>query len=373
MENSNPESEITYPGEEKSIKISAFRRWTGRIIKLIICAVILGASIAGASYIVKTAPRPEIRPPVKKIPVVQAQEISLSTEQITIQAMGKVMPAQQVVLKSSVSGEIVYIHQEFTEGGLLPKGIEILRIDPEDYELTVKQKRRQVSDAEYALKIEMGHQEIARREWELLNLVKKTGESDGELALRKPHLEKAEADLAAAEAELRQSEVNLSRTSILSPFNAMVRTKSVDIGSQISTQEQLAEIIGTDEFWIQVSLPMDRLKWIDIPRKAGDPGSGVRIYYSNKEKPLFRDGEIVKLLPDLESQGRMARLLVSIKDPLALNPVNKEQLPLLIGQYVTIDIKGHKLKNVIRIPDPLSGINPGYGSWIRARLFKLRK
>ena len=82
-------------------------------------------------------------------------------------------------------------------------------MDARDYELAVTQKQSQVVNADYNLKLELGHQEVAKREWSLLNGSKPAKSSDLELALRKPHLDKAKADLAAAKAELKQAKINL--------------------------------------------------------------------------------------------------------------------------------------------------------------------
>jgi multidrug resistance efflux pump len=67
-----------------------------------------------------------------------------------------VVPARELTVKSRVSGEIVYIHPELIDGGIISKGTEIIRIDPDDYELTIIKAKRDVVQAEYALKIEQG-------------------------------------------------------------------------------------------------------------------------------------------------------------------------------------------------------------------------
>jgi len=127
-----------------------------------------------------------------------------------------------------------------------------------------------------------------------------------------------------------------------------VRTRSVEIGSQVSTGEQLAELVGTDEYLAQVAIPLDRLKWISVPRKAGESGSLVRIRYRNGE--YERVGTVIRLLSDLETEGRMARVLVAIPDPLNLESENFDQPPLLLGEYVQAEIEGQELQDVFRIP-----------------------
>jgi multidrug efflux pump subunit AcrA (membrane-fusion protein) len=164
---------------------------------------------------------------------------------------------------------------------------------------------------------------------------------------KKPQLEAAKSKLAADRADLKKAKLNLARTRIRAPFNAIVRAKHVDVGSQVSGQEKLAELIGTDIYWIQASIPVDRLRWILIPNDLADFGSKVRISHRNGHELA---GTVIKLLGDLETEGRMARILVEVKDPLGLKSKEKYQLPLLIGEYLRIEIEGRELHNVYRIP-----------------------
>lgn len=317
------------------------------IIRIVLSLVILGVGIGAASYLKNSAPRTKKRPPVKLSPIVLIQTVKPSSYQIIVTAMGTVIPAREVVLKSRVSGEIVEIHPEFTEGGFLKKDMRIIQIDPQDYELALARKRSTVTDAEYALKLELGHQAVAKREWELLNQGKAALDMEKELALRQPHLDKVRADLSAAEAELKVAMLDLERTHITLPFNAMVRSKSVDRGSQVTPQEPLAELVGTDAYRVQASLTVDRLEWIDVPVQTGDHGSKAQIIYGRGNEC---SGKVIRLLGDLAAEGRMARILVEVADPLGLNSSNQNRTPLLIGEYVRVKILGRKLDNVFQIP-----------------------
>jgi RND family efflux transporter MFP subunit len=229
----------------------------------------------------------------------------------------------------------------------LQKNSPVLRIDPKDYELALQQKQRSLSDAEYAYKLELGRQDVARREWNLLYGENKTGQVESELALRKPHLEKAQIDVEAARAELEQAKINLARTRLTAPFNALVLNKYVDLGSQVSLQEKLADLVGTDAYWVQVSVPVEHLKWLKIPRDYAEEGAQATIYYRESN---VRQGRVIRLLADLSKEGRMARLLVEVKDPLDLLAKNGRRPPLLIGEYVRVVLEGADLPDVYRIP-----------------------
>jgi len=321
--------------------------WRRILFKVVAPVLILGVGITAAANIRQTSPKVHRRPPAATAPMVQVEAATRSQEQVLVKVMGSVVPARQIVLKSRVSGEVIAMAPEFVDGGLFKTDEEIMKLDEEDYQLDVVQKQSAVTEANYNLKLEQGHQEVAKREWEILNGQKPSKSLDAELALRKPHLAKARSDLWAAQANLKQSRLNLERTTICAPFNAIVRTRYVDLGSQVTAQGDLAELVGTDRYWIKVSVPVGYLKWITIPNRNGEPGSPAQVTYRNEYQ---RPGRVVKLLGDLESEGRMARLLVAVDDPLDLKIQDARRPPLLIGEYVRVEIQGQALENVFRIP-----------------------
>jgi RND family efflux transporter MFP subunit len=321
--------------------------WRRKTLVALMSLVVIAAAIGIAILLVFTKPKAGRRHPQKSNPLVSVISVRPETHTVTVRVMGTVVPAKELTLKSRVSGEIVRMHPEFTEGGLLRKGEEILRIDEVDYQLVVAQKQSAVADARYALKLEMGRQEIARREWQLLNGDNLAPAGDAELALRKPHLEKAQSDLIAAEAELEAARLQLARTKIHAPFNAIVRTTLVQQGSQVTPQENIATLVNTDTYWIQASIPVDQLQWIDIPGREASMGSEAVVRYQNG---AVRTGRVIRLLSDLEKQGRMARLVIQIADPLSLASPDVEAPAMLIGEYVQADIQGRPVPDAYRIP-----------------------
>ena len=327
---------------------NARRRWR-YAATVLVCMVILAVGAGLGAHLKKTAPKAHRRLPEKTLPQVETVTLQPVAHRVSIEAMGSVIPAREMVLKSRVSGQVAAIHTEFAAGGIVTQGQRLVKVDPQDYQLALARKESQLTNAEYELKVEMGYQEVARQEWNLLNKGQPLQAGDEELALRKPHLAKVRADVAAARAELEQARLDLSRTDIEAPFNALIRETHVAIGSQVSSQDALAELVGTDEYWIQVSLPVDRLGWFDIPHRRSDPedpGAAASVSYRGHQ----RSGRVIRLLGDLETQGRMARILVAVKDPLGLAHKAPNDPPLLIGEYVRVSIQGRLLTGVYQIP-----------------------
>ena len=328
-------------------KQPALKPASRNIMRLVICLLLIGAGIIGARLLIATKPKVNRRPPERMAPLVRTAVLQPENYTFSIPAMGTVIPSRETGLEVPVSGEVIYVHSEFTEGGMFAQGTKILQVDPKDYELAVQQKRRALADAEYSLKLEQGHQDVARQEWSLLYGDKVVNKGESDLALRKPHLEKVQAEIAAAKAELEQAEINLNRTTLTAPFNALVLKSYVELGSQVSSQKRLADLVGTDTYWVQVSLPVDRLRWVQVPNGDQGAGSEVDIFYRADN---VKTGRVARLLPDLSKEGRMARLLIEVADPLDLQAKDEKQPMLLIGEFVRVSIEGEELHNVYRVP-----------------------
>lgn len=311
-----------------------------KLLIALICLALLALAIGGAVAFVKTAPKAEKKRPPKTAPLVETQALDRVDETVVLHLTGTVVPAKEILLRARVGGEIVSLADGFIDGGLLKKDAEILKIDPTDYELALAAAESKLATARFNHKMELGRHDVAQCEWEQLKSADAT-EQEKELALRTPHLAASEAALKAAEAAVEKTRLDLSRTQIRAPFNAVVLSRSVNVGSQTSPSGQLARLAGTDAYWVKVSIPVDRLPWLDIP------GSAVKV---RSTSGAVREGRVIRLLGDIEAKGRMARILVEVKDPLGLEPDNKDKKPLLLGEYVRTEIKGQTLKGIHNIP-----------------------
>lgn len=321
--------------------------WGEKIALTVFSIAVLGISAGVSFYMIKNKPKPVRRKPPPAELTVQVRTLNLASHQVSIPVMGTVIPAVQIDLKARVAGEVIWTNPEFVEGGIIRKRDVILKIDPTDYELALVREKAALETAVYEYKVEQGRQEIAKVEWELLGLEEETGEMDQELALRQPHIREKEVKLEAAKARLAQAQLALDRVVVRAPFNAIIRSVMVDMGGQASIQTTLASLVGTDTYRIQAAIPIDQLRWIRIANGPGDGGSQVLIHSGTG---VVRSGAIQKLLSDLEPSGKLARVLIDVKDPLDLDRAREERRPLLLGEFVRLEIKGRTLEDVFIIP-----------------------
>jgi len=322
-------------------------------------------------YWITSKPQANRKFVTKNIPLVELINPEFKDHTLSVYAMGTVIAAQEVNLTSRISGMVIATNPNFIEGGILKKGEKIVSLDPTDYKLAIAQRQSDVEKARFNLKLEQGRQAIALREFELLGAKLKPEEK--ELVLRKPHLKAAKAALNAAKATLKQAQLNLERTHPASPFDAIVISRNANIGSWISTFSTgtpLVKLIGVKQFWIDVSLPVDKLRWINIPKSNSDKGAMVRIAYETGwGKGIYRQGTIKRLKAAVESEGRMAKLIVEVDDPLSQKPENKNAPPLMLGTFVRLKIQGKVLNNVAALPETL--LHDGKKLWLMSAENKL--
>lgn len=317
-------------------------------ILIIFLILIIGS---GVSYLLITT-GPEIVPEEKtsSARIVQTIAIAPETRSVSVGAFGSVIPSREVTVRPQVSGQVIHQNDSITIGGHLDEGEELVRIDPKDYELALSEVRSNLEQARFEREVESGRQVIAKREWDELQSDLESGEVNRSLVLREPHLRRAEAMMEKATNDIEVAELQLSRTVIKAPFNAMVVEESVEVGQLLSPNSNICELVGTDEFWIQVTLPFSDLKWIRFP-KDDQPGAEAKVILDTGDGDSTEwKGRVIRLLSDLDPLGRMARVVISVEDPLALRSGSEQNMPLLLGSYVEVKIEAGSLENALRIP-----------------------
>lgn len=312
-----------------------------RILIFVLCVLVLGAGVFTAVRFIQTRPKPPQRPPAPISPLVETMAVQTGTETAVIRVLGTVVPSRQTLIRAEVSGVVREVAPGFMPGATVAAGAPLVRLEAEDFRLAVAARQADLDSARAALELELGYQEVALHEWTLLQQGGKAMEEAG-LALRKPQLAQAKAKVLQAETALAQARLDLKRTTVAAPFTALVLEKSVEVGSRVAVTDTLATLVDASEYWVEATIPVDRLPWVSLPAKDR-PGSVARV--RSQASGSEREGRILRLRGDLEDQGRLARLLISLPQPLETEPA-----PILLGEYVRVDIQGRRLEGVVRLP-----------------------
>jgi RND family efflux transporter MFP subunit len=315
---------------------------------LIVIILVVGGGLS--VLLLSTGPETKPEEKTSSAKIVQVIPLKSETRHVSISAYGSVIPAKKVVIKPQVSGQVIRQSDSVSIGGRVQQGDELIRIDSKDYELSLAEVKSNLEQARFEREVESGRQVIAKREWDELQSDLDMEDVNRSLVLREPHLRRAEALMEKATNDIEVAELQLSRTVIKAPFNAMVVEESVEVGQLVSPSSEICELVGTDEFWIQVTLPFSQLKWIQFP-EGDKPGAEAKVVLDTGDgQSATWKGRAVRLLSDLDPLGRMARLVVSVEDPLGIEKRSNGTLPLLLGSYVEVLIDAGELENTIRIP-----------------------
>ncbi len=273
-----------------------------------------------------------------------------------ISALGRVQPAREIVLSPRVGGEIVHVEQAFRPGGSVLAGEPLLRVDPLDYEQAVVMRESEVGQVQAELAIEEGQQRAAQLDFELLG--EDIDPANRALVLREPQIASLRSKLRAAQAALGQARLDLERTRIVAPFDAQILERSAELGSQVAAGDALARLVGTDEYWVVATVPLAVLRWIHF-EQDDRPGAGVRIHHRAVwESDRSRSGRVQRLIGQVDERTRLARVIVSVPDPLG----SAEDPPLILGTLVQVEIEAKPIPDVVRLDRSL--LRQGDTVWI---------
>jgi RND family efflux transporter MFP subunit len=211
------------------------------------------------------------------------------------------------------------------------------------------------------LELERSRGAVAEREWALVGEGRSAEEAP--LALRRPQLSSAQAALASAEATLATAKLNLERTSLRAPFDAIVLSEGVDVGQVVGAATQVATLVGTARMRVEVRVPVEALAVLEIPGMGAQQGSRATVTQrlttgAAGDQQITRAGHLVGLGGQIDAATRSATVLVGIEDPLG----DGSGLPLLPGAYVEVDLQGRPVEGAIGVPR--LGIREGTVAWV---------
>ena len=368
---------VPWSGTPFCRKIAKWELRSGRgLLQALLAAIIIGAGIAGAVIFIKLRKPPQRVEQDVQAPLVEVEQLRAKDIRMVVHGYGTVNPKVQVDIIPEVPGKVVYIHPELIVGGLINARQTILRIDPRDYELGVRQAEAAVADAKVQLQTEQAEAEVARMEWEQLH---PDTEPTSSLVLREPQIRKAKAMLASSEAQLETAKLRLERTSLSLPFDALITTENVDLGQYVVAGQSLAKAYGTGSVEIKVPLKDSELAWFDVFENSifsnGDPNSAectpaeVKAAFTGTEHTW--EGYVVRTAGQVDRTSRMISVVVEVPDPFK---VIDDRPPLLPGVFVEVLIQGKTLGNGVAVPR--DAIREGDNVWLlnsnRLRILPLK-
>lgn len=295
--------------------------------------------------------RPELKtmelPPA--VVRVEGTAFRKTTYPVIVHSQGTVQPRTRSTLLPEVSAKVIEVSPSFRPGGFFTTNDILLKLDPVDYETAIVVAKATLAQAEVILAEEQAKAGQARESWKTLG---KSGEP-GPLVLRVPQVAKAEADVAAAKAQIAKSERDLERTIIRAPYDGQVLEQLVDVGQFVTQGTPLGKIFAVDYVEIRLPLPEREMQFLNLPERFRDgqvstASAPVTLKSLVDGKPATWTGSIVRVESAIDESTRQITAVAQVNDPYAKQSDGKPTLK--IGQFLEAEIEGEKLADVFIIP-----------------------
>lgn len=312
---------------------------------IIICVALLAIAATVMWVINNTEPEAERAGAMRKsAALVDTITVQRGDYTPRIIVLGHVEATHEVFLSPEVSGRVTTIDPAFEPGGFVKAGAPLVTLQKDDYETALAMRQSELQEAKAALAMEQGRTQVAQKEYQMLET--SLSDENKALVLRTPQLQTAQANLAAAEAQVQQAKLDLERTTVKAPFAAHVLERQASPGSQVTPGSTLGHLIGIDQFRVVAAVPQRNLRWLKFPEN-NETGSPVTLRHRQIWQPNeSRQGTLSGLISKVDEQTRLARVIITVNDPLAHNT---DSPALQAGSIVEAEISGRPITNVIQL------------------------
>jgi multidrug efflux pump subunit AcrA (membrane-fusion protein) len=351
--------------------------------------IAIGLALVIAVILVKSKPAMQhaaTEMPSKAVEVITARDIPFSTRTT---AYGNVEPAITLNGTAEVSGKISYVHPNLKAGETIPADTVVVRIDPKDYDVTLKQtqadllasraslkeleveekstqralklaeKNLKVGEAEYARIKDVYEKKVVTKsaldaeEQKVLLLRQSLEDLQGRINSYESRRQTINSQIARAEQAVQGSETILGRTEVALPFDARIGTVSVDKGEFVAVGSKLFEAVDLKGVEITAQLSMDSMRKL-VSHLQDAPAADERIIHTGGRindslnlsakvrlvngMPMANwDARVLRISDSIDATRQTLGLVVGVDDPYE-KIIPGKRPPLIKGMYTAVDI-----------------------------------
>jgi len=311
-----------------------------KLLKIAAPVLVLAVSIGVVGVLSAAKPAPEKKEESQRLISLYVDEVKSDTVTISVFTQGEVRPKTEIDLIPQVSGRIVGISESFAEGAEFSPGETLIKIDDTNYKLAVIRARARVAEAAVAVQRELANAKIKEEHW----LDKRTSGEPTPYALNKPQVMEVEAKLLAAEADLKEAELNV-------PFLGRVRTKDIGIGQYVTAGTRLGRVFSTDIVEIRLPLTDAQLEELNLPMgfmadALNAPVVQFKAQVGNREHVW--SGRIVRTHASVDQQTRLIYAIAEVEDPYGLG--SDSGAPIAVGMFVHAEIASANSQSALVLP-----------------------
>ncbi len=364
-----------------------------KVLRGLLCAVLLAAGAGACLWLVETAPAPDKGEVRRAVPVVQVEEVRPREFASPILGHGTLRPEKQVRVVPNVNGRLIYAHEDLAEGKFIEKGELLFEIDATVYQAQVdtaeanvrrlnasiaRQKEELIATQE-RLAVAQDMLEIAERERDAsesledgtLSGVRVNADRQSYLRLKGEvvelgskermiplTLDELEAQLDAACAALRQATFDLENTKIVCPFDARVESATAFASQYVTAFVAIATLTDVSSFEISAVVDPRELRWVHDGvasavrgDSAGAEAPEVVVRWSLYGRQFSCRGRVTRF-ERLDEATRTARIVVQIRNVvLGLDSDGADETPpISIGTFCQTEIPARAVPGALTVP-----------------------
>jgi membrane fusion protein, multidrug efflux system len=240
---------------------------------------------------------------------------------VLVDAVGQAEGSKEVEVRARVAGLIE--QQRYTEGDRVKAGAPLFAIERAPFE-------NALATAKAALAQEQTRLEQTQREFKRLKplaemqAIAQREADDAATAQRS-----AEAAVAAAQARVKDAELNLSYTAVTSPIAGVTGRAEKSLGSLVSASDGLlTRVVQTDPIWVRFSFSESEMAQLKTG-KAGGGSASVKLL-AQDGTPLGVDGRLNFTGSSVDARLGTVQLRAAFANP---------ELTVLPGQFVKAQVQ----------------------------------
>ncbi len=317
-----------------------------RVLNVVVAPLILAGAAALVISMVRARKDPPSRIPAQAVPRVAVMNSSPADATPAVRSYGNVRTFYEARLSSLVSGEVIEVAEAFQPGRAVARDQALVRIDPADYHAVVAERESTLATNQQALAEEETRSRLAREDWTTSG---RRIENASDFTLRKPQLAAARAKVAAASAALDKARLDLQRTEIRAPFDAIVGARNTSPGNIVNPGTELGVLIGRDRLEVRLPLTPEQAALLDLPLAFTDAAlpSPLEAALSTPTRPgLTWTARVTRTEAGVDPRNQVTWVIAEIE-----NPFDPGGGFLPVGAFVNATLPGHVIQGVHRLPE----------------------
>ena len=261
----------------------------------------------------------------------------------TVTANGELKAVQTVLVGSEVSGKIVELLADYNSA--VTNGQMLARLDASTYERQLEQAEAELESAKASRKLAEANHKRAKELLEL-NLVSRADFDQTEATLAQ-----AVAAVQVRQASLSKVRVDLEKTTIFSPMDGIVISRSVDAGQTVA-----ASLNAPTLFTISQDLKQMRIEAQISEADVGGVAEGQAVSFT------------VDAYPARTFAGRVSQVRFEpvtnqgVVNYIAIVDVDNADLKLRPGMTANASVTTAKRENALRLPNSALRFRPPEGA-----------